>query len=262
MRVVGRNRGAAVGADEVDLTVVGELEEAELGDLELGRPGFRGPPAVQRLRDTHHGLARALASGMTQGEAGRVAGYTATRVSMLMQDPAFEELVASYRAVEDELWRNEQAAIQENAYATLAMGLRMKRDKLEEADEAGELPSHHELDNTIRIMGEFTGLSAARRTVNTNVNANLGDLLAAARQRAFGADPQLSLVSGSSRNCPPGPPRPVSGYSVAQSSPNIHPEEVGSVPPFLETLSPSRSSATSPELDIAPTPTLAPKSEG
>lgn len=185
MRIAGRNRAPAIGGDEIDLQIVGEVSEGDLDDLGLHRPAFQGPPTVQRLRDTHHSLARALAAGLNYIQAGAKTGYTATRVSMLMADPAFQELVASYRAVMNDEFRDEAAAIAENTFAVVALAARMKRDKLEEADETGELPSHGELDQTIRVFGEFTGLSAAKRTINHNVNANLGDLLAAARARAF-----------------------------------------------------------------------------
>jgi hypothetical protein len=205
MRIVGRNRAPALSGEEIDLEIVGEVSESDLADLDLHRPAFTGPPTVQRLRDTHHGLARALAAGHTQVEAGRIAGYTATRVHMLMQDPAFQELVASYRAVNDEAFSNEAAESHRNAFAVVTRSSRLALDKLEDAEESGEVPSFGELANMVRVFGEFTGLSAAKRTINHNVNANLGDLLAAARARAFGpAPPTLPASPVAKPNSAPG----------------------------------------------------------
>jgi hypothetical protein len=193
MRIIGRPRGATIGGDEIDLEVVGEVTEAELADLDLNRPAHEGPPTVQRLRDTHHGLARALAAGNTQVEAGRIAGYTATRVYMLMQDPAFQELVASYRALEDQSYRDARTALHENSCHIATMTARMVLDKLTSDEEAGDLPSYGELGRLSQVYGDISGMSATKVTMNTNVNANLGDLLAAARARAF-SPPNLRLV--------------------------------------------------------------------
>lgn len=206
MRIAGRNRAPAISGEDIDLQIVGEVSESDLDDLGLHRPAHQGPPTVQRLRDTHHSLARALAAGLNYIQAGTKTGYTATRVSMLMQDPAFQELVASYRAVVNDEFRDAGAATAENTFAGLALSARMMRDKLEKLDEEGELPSFGELQNNIRILGEFTGLSAAKRTINHNVNANLGDLLAAARARAFtpqGLAPVLEPTPGASLSASP-----------------------------------------------------------
>src|SRR5262245_183500 len=55
-------------------------------------------PSLRRIHASHHSLARCLASGMRPGQAGLVTGYSASRISILQADPAFQALVAEYRA--------------------------------------------------------------------------------------------------------------------------------------------------------------------
>jgi hypothetical protein len=49
-----------------------------------------------KLRNTHHMLARLLAEGRPNEECALITGYTPSRVSVLKQDPAFQELVIYY----------------------------------------------------------------------------------------------------------------------------------------------------------------------
>lgn len=52
--------------------------------------------SIKKIRDSHHALARALASGMSNIEASRVTGFDSGYISILKADPAFEELLAFY----------------------------------------------------------------------------------------------------------------------------------------------------------------------
>jgi len=49
-----------------------------------------------KLRNTHHMLARLLAEGRPNEECSLITGYTPNRISVLKQDPAFQELVIYY----------------------------------------------------------------------------------------------------------------------------------------------------------------------
>jgi hypothetical protein len=73
-----------------------ELEAGDLAQLET-QIGVN-PQPLQRVRDTHHKLARTLAEGYTNVEASALTGFSPSRISILAQDPAFKELVAFYRA--------------------------------------------------------------------------------------------------------------------------------------------------------------------
>lgn len=79
----------------------GEPRELGLADLDLLAGGYAigdKAPAVKAIRASHHSLAKALASGFRPGMAGSMTGYSASRVSILQSDPAFQELVEYYKA--------------------------------------------------------------------------------------------------------------------------------------------------------------------
>lgn len=81
--------------------------ELALGDLgRLGEP--QAKPALQRLRDSHHAVARALAQGMPAVEASALTGYTPTRIGQLQADPAFQELLNHYRLQVDSAFAETQ----------------------------------------------------------------------------------------------------------------------------------------------------------
>lgn len=60
-------------------------------------PVGAAPPPLKRIRFTHHKLARLLASGVNQTEAGLIAGFSPSRVSILLRDPSFKALVSHYK---------------------------------------------------------------------------------------------------------------------------------------------------------------------
>lgn len=100
--------GIAIGrrprrGGKIEYRVLRELGEADATLLEssaLPSVGAVTPP-IQRLRNTHHLLARLLAEGRSQTEASLATGYSISRVSLLTRDPMFQELVAHYRAMKE-----------------------------------------------------------------------------------------------------------------------------------------------------------------
>lgn len=76
-----------------DLWPIGELTLADLkNDAPLPKEG-----AVVKLRTTHHAIARLLAEGRKHVEVAAITGYTQNRISVLLADPTFKELVEFYR---------------------------------------------------------------------------------------------------------------------------------------------------------------------
>jgi hypothetical protein len=62
--------------------------------------------AIQKLRQSHHTLAQLLAAGTSQVEASFITGYTQPRISVLLKDPAFCELVEHYATIKKEIYLN------------------------------------------------------------------------------------------------------------------------------------------------------------
>lgn len=80
----------------VEYEVARQLTEADLVLVQTQPAGDSAPP-LKRITDRHHSLARLLASGTPEDEAAAIVGYDNSRVSILKQSPAFQELMALYR---------------------------------------------------------------------------------------------------------------------------------------------------------------------
>jgi hypothetical protein len=79
------------------------LRDLNTADLELAAATERHsqPPALKKITDRHHALARLLASGTKEGEAAMILGMDNSRVSILKNSPAFVELLDLYRSEVD-----------------------------------------------------------------------------------------------------------------------------------------------------------------
>ena len=53
-------------------------------------------PSIKKIRDSHHALARTLASGISNIDASRITGFDQTYISIMKADPAFQELLSFY----------------------------------------------------------------------------------------------------------------------------------------------------------------------
>lgn len=127
------------------------VEVRELGDSDLAllatERGIEAQP-LKRLGERHHALARALAAGTAPGEAAVIVGLTGSRVSILLSDPTFQELVEFYREKVDAAFVNMQETLAGLAHDA-ASELRMR---LEDTPE----------DITVNQLIELTKLGADR----------------------------------------------------------------------------------------------------
>jgi hypothetical protein len=94
--------------------------------------------ALDQYRERHHAVARLIAIGATHDHIRRQTGITFKRISVLLNDPTFKELVTLYRKDIDKIWNKNV-----DQYLDLGMGVMIQsesmiQDQLEEADEAGE----------------------------------------------------------------------------------------------------------------------------
>ena len=91
-----------------EITDIREVTRADLSHLTVKREAS----VVQTLRDNHHRIARAVASGMSVTDVAATCGVTIARVSSLKADPAFAELVAHYRAIITAEWVQQDTVIE------------------------------------------------------------------------------------------------------------------------------------------------------
>ena len=78
--------------------VVRELVPSDMDLLLAPPPKGSQAPLLTRIRTRHHHLARLLAEGESPGTCAIITGYSNSRISILQQDPAFQDLVAYYAA--------------------------------------------------------------------------------------------------------------------------------------------------------------------
>lgn len=95
--VLGSARGGRKVAKPLALEVVRELGEGDLPALQAPQALGSTAPALVAIRNTHHMLARLLAEGRKPQECSLITGHSASRISILQNDPAFKDLVAYYR---------------------------------------------------------------------------------------------------------------------------------------------------------------------
>lgn len=160
-------------AKPIEASVVGELTPEDL--TLLGAEKGSRPPALKRLRERHHALARHIASGMENSAAAAICGYDISRVSVLLGDPTFCDLVELYRAD----FVREYAKLHEMLAGMSVDAAVILRERME--DEPDKLKTD-QLIEIMRTGADRTGFGPSSKQ-EVNVNVNMADRLQAARQR-------------------------------------------------------------------------------
>lgn len=168
LRIVGRPA-------KLSAFVARELTEDDLGVLQEERPTAR-PPEIKRIRQRHHELARLLAQGTKIVEAGKATGYTSARISVMLNDPAFKELMTFYGAVVDEAYRDlhdQLAGVAGDAVDELQTRL----------DEEPESFTIGDLVKVATMGADRTGFGP-KTTQEVDVRIGVADRMSKARERA------------------------------------------------------------------------------
>lgn len=138
--------------------ILGALEQSHV--LALAGPKGASTPHVKKLRETHHRLARLLASGVKEGHVAALSGYSISRLSILKNDPSFLELVSFYRLEVNEVHLDAErqlANLRSDAIDELADRLENQPDKM----------SNKDLLNLATFAADRTGLGP-KKTLNLN----------------------------------------------------------------------------------------------
>lgn len=165
---------------EASFLSVAELSREDLGVLKQRRARL---PAAARFRDSHHRLARLFASGLTMDQVHERCGYSKSRLSVLRNDPAFEELVAEYRKNVNASW----AAGADEYYGLAVSNMLEAELQLEEhlakAREADEpLPVKYLISISRDAADRFGYGKKSSKDINLNVD--FADRLQKAIQRS------------------------------------------------------------------------------
>lgn len=137
-------------------------------------------PALKRLSERHHALARCLASNMAEGEAAITCGYAPSRVSILKADPAFQELLAFYRNDVNQKYIDMHGVLAGLSFDA-AMELRERLELDLESEPADKKISVGQLMELTKLGADRTGFGP--QSSQLNVNVDLAGRLEAARKR-------------------------------------------------------------------------------
>jgi len=127
---------------------VRDLTEADMAALELPR-GIT-PKSLVRIHASHHSLAKCLASGMKAAQAALVTGYAPNRISILQNDPAFQALVADYRAEAKSVF----ADLAERMSDLSLDAIEILQERIQDAPEAFSVPV---LIDLVKAFADRTG---------------------------------------------------------------------------------------------------------
>lgn len=184
----------------------------------------RNEPVVQRLRDSHHMVARLVAAGLPHDVVARRTGYGYNRVTTLLQDPAFQNLLKHYREVVTEEVKEEVEEYLELATSNMLKAERMVADQLDDADEAG---SPIPIRNLLAISRDAADrLGFGKRNTTVNVNVDFAAKLEAALARTARAREATRTIEGSVvASLPPG--------VEVSAVPASRPHDVAASPPRI-----------------------------
>lgn len=101
----------------VAIEYVRDLNESDAAAAALPA-GIETQP-LKRLRQTHHTLARLMADGVSNEEASAITGYSPSRISVLKQDPAFQQLMAYYESNKEEIYLDVHKRLADLGMSTL-----------------------------------------------------------------------------------------------------------------------------------------------
>jgi hypothetical protein len=164
-------------AEPIEVLSVAPATINDIAELAAHGPQQR----IAKLRDTHHLAARLVASGLNNKEVAYHAGYSVMRVSQLLADPTFVELVETYRQLDNKTWLESRDHFYDRVAAVRNKALRQIEDQLDAADDENPIPLARLKDIT-EMGADRTGYP--RKTMNTNVNIDFAAQLEAAIARS------------------------------------------------------------------------------
>jgi DNA-binding CsgD family transcriptional regulator len=120
---------------------------------------------IQKLSDSHHIMARLIASGLSTADIAAETGYSIGRVSVLRNSPAMQELVAKYRCDDHAEWRKHRDATYEYMHRIRIKSLRRIEDAIDD-DDCSPVFALKALDS----MADRTNYH--RKTTKENINVD------------------------------------------------------------------------------------------
>lgn len=149
---------------------IGQPTALIAADLErLKQPRYVGT-TPQKLRDSHHMIARLAAMGLRVMKIAEQTGYSRVRVTQLLDSPAMQELVSQYRLKVDAEFAEGADAFFTLATSNMIAAERHIADQIAEADEAGELLPIRTALAISRDAADRFGYGKKSQQLNINVD--------------------------------------------------------------------------------------------
>lgn len=128
---------------------------------------------LQELKQSHHMLARVMASGVYRGDAevATITGFSVQRITMLKNDPAFAELLAYYSDMEEEQHTLATANMHTRLAALGFDAIETLHNKLHDEPDSFNVKT---LLAIVEAISDRTG-HGKTSTVNTNVSLSLDE---------------------------------------------------------------------------------------
>jgi hypothetical protein len=159
---------------------IGTIREVGVEEIRSTKSG--SVPAVQKIRDHHHQIAKMAALGMSSAQIATVMNLTLARVSILVNDAAMRELIEHYRRIQD------PEALTGADFGTLglmtsahARAVRIASARLEDV-EAGE---REMADGALfKVLGDLSDRVGFGKHSTVTVDTSFAAKLERARQRS------------------------------------------------------------------------------
>jgi len=137
-----------------------DLNHGDLAILVSNPNRETSTPSIQKLKQSHHTLARLLAEGTSGVEAAAITGYSMSRISILKLDPAFCELMEYYASQQKEIYLNVHQRL-----ASLGLdALEELHDRLNDPEQPAM--SNKELQDLVALSFDRAGYGPRSTKVN------------------------------------------------------------------------------------------------
>jgi hypothetical protein len=133
-------------------------------------------PTIRQMRQSHHRAAQLMVALKDDVAVAAATNYSPATIRSFRQDPAFQELLAHYGAERDARWAD---FIEEAKTFSLDIMAEL-RTRMEEKPEQFTI-AH--LNDLMKTISDRAGYAPVSKSVQVNVNHDIGQRLQAARAR-------------------------------------------------------------------------------
>jgi hypothetical protein len=123
-----------------------------------------------QLRDSHHRVLRLAARGLRNNQIADLTGYSDQRISMILNSPAAQDVLARYREQILAATVTEAAADAEIDLRTMRLAKTQRLDRLVAADESGDLLPIRDYNAIIADVEDRYGVPKKSTSINLNAD--------------------------------------------------------------------------------------------